>query len=60
MYTYFESVEIALVFSVEEVFSYKVVERRGIMLTVAEGRLLFGGSYLGVDRGLGLLIAVRI
>lgn len=48
-YTYFESVDIALVFSVEEVFSYSVVERRGIMLTVAAGRLLlFVGSYLGV------------
>lgn len=36
-----------------------MVERRGIMLTVAAGRLLFGGSYLGVERGLGLLIAVQ-
>lgn len=56
-YTYFESVEIAFVFSLDEVFSYNVVERLGIMLTFVEGRLLFGGSYLGVVRGFGLLMA---
>lgn len=59
--TYFVSAGITFVFSVDEVFSYSVVERRGMMpLVPLTVRFPLVGSYLAVVRGLaGLFSAAR-
>lgn len=63
VFTHFDSVGTTFVFSVDEVFSYKVVDRRGIIPPPLLGptvRLPLAGSYLDVVvRGLAGLDAAE-
>lgn len=64
VFTHFDSVGTTFVFSVDEVFSYNVVDRRGIIPPPLLGptvRLPLAGSYLDVVvRGLAGLDAAAI
>lgn len=57
--TYLDSVGRTLVFSVDEVFSYSVVDRRGIIPLGPTVRFPFVGSYFDDERGFaGLVTAI--